>query len=130
MLFSRVHRRFTTWLALLAMVLGALAPTVAQAVVASSDRADWVEVCSVSGMIWVQADASAASSDSPSAPVADASMHCPWCTLHGGAADLPPVSVLAEPLRRQTEPPSAFFHAVTLSGTWAVAHARAPPLAI
>lgn len=127
---SRVHRRFTAWLAMLAMVLGALAPTVAQAVVASSDRAGWVEVCSVSGMIWVQADTDAAPSDSPTAPVADASMHCPWCTLHGGAADLPPVSVLAEPLPRQTEPPPAFFRAVTLSGTWAVAHARAPPLAI
>lgn len=127
---SRVHRRFTAWLAMLAMVLGALAPTLAQAVVASSDRAGWVEVCSVSGMIWVQADTGTTPSDSPSAPVADASMHCPWCTLHGGAADLPPVLVLAEPLPRQTEPPPAFFHAVTLSGTWAVAHARAPPLAI
>lgn len=130
MFLSRVHRRFTAWLAMLAMVLGALAPTVAQAVVASSDRAGWVEVCSVSGMIWVQADTGTPSSDSPSAPVADVSMHCPWCTLHGGAVDLPPVSVLAEPLPRQTEPPPAFFRAVTLTGTWAVAHARAPPLAI
>lgn len=130
MFLSRVHRRFTAWLAMLAMVLGALAPTVAQAVVASSDRAGWVEVCSVSGMIWVQADTGTPSSDSPSAPVADVSMHCPWCTLHGGAADLPPVSVLAELLPRQTEPPPAFFRAVTLTGTWAVAHARAPPLAI
>lgn len=130
MFLSRVHRRFTAWLAVLAMVLGALAPTVAQAVVASSDRAGWVQVCSVSGMIWVQADTGTPSSDSPSAPVADVSMHCPWCTLHGGAADLPPVSLMAEPLPRQTEPPPDFFRAVTLTGTWAVAHARAPPLAI
>jgi Protein of unknown function (DUF2946) len=130
MRLSRVHRRFTAWLAMLAMVLGALAPTVAQAVVVSSDRAGWVEVCSVSGMTWVQVDADTASSDNPSSPGADSAMHCPWCTLHGGAADLPPESSRVEPLQRPTEPPPAFSRAVTLSGTWADAHARAPPLAI
>lgn len=129
MLFSRVHRRFTTWLALLAMVMGALAPTVAQAMVASSDRAQWVEVCSVSGMVWVQTDAGEpASGHDGQAPTRDAAQQCAWCSLHGGAAGLPPVTAKAEPLPRQTDLPPAFLRAVTLSGTWAPPQARAPPL--
>ena len=59
MFLSRLQRRFTAWVALLTLVLGALAPTVAQALVAGSDRADWLQVCSVSGMVWVQADTAA-----------------------------------------------------------------------
>ena len=130
MLFSRVHRRFTTWLALLAMVLGALAPAVAQAVVASSDRAAWVEVCSVSGMVWVKADTgerAGAEHDGP-VPMRDAAQHCAWCSLHGGAAGLPPLITVAEPAPRQTDLPPAFYRAVTPSGTWAPPQARAPPL--
>ena len=57
MFLTRTTRRFATWLAMLAMVMGALAPTVAQAVVASQGGAGWVQVCSASGMVWVQADA-------------------------------------------------------------------------
>eukprot|EP01136_Pigoraptor_vietnamica_P016485 Opistho-1_new@60513 len=129
MLFSRVHRRFTTWLALLAVVLGALAPTVAQAVVASSDRAAWVEICSVSGMVWVKADTgerAGVEHDGP-APMGDAAQHCAWCSLHG-AAGLPPLITVAEPAPRQTGLPPAFYRAVALSGTWAPPQARAPPL--
>ena len=47
MFLSRLHRRITTWVALLTLVLGALAPTVAQALVAGGDRSDWMLVCSV-----------------------------------------------------------------------------------
>ena len=128
MLLARAHHRFTAWLALLAMVLGALAPTVAQAMVRVSDRAQWVEVCSVSGMAWVKADAVAQQTADNDAPATGASMSCPWCTLHSGAAGLPPVTAVAEPWPRQTDHPPAFYRAVSLSGTWAVAHARAPPL--
>jgi len=131
MLFNRTRRQLTAWLAMLVMVFGALAPAVAQAVVASSDRTDWVEVCSASGMLWVRADtgeSAGAEHDGP-VPMSDASQHCPWCSLHGGAADLPPVIAVAEPPPRQTDLLPTFFRAVTLSGTWAVAHARAPPLA-
>jgi len=130
MLFLRAHRRFTTWLALLAMVLGALAPAVAQAMVASSDRAAWVEVCSVSGMVWVKADTGevAEAGHDGQAPMSDASQHCPWCSLHGGAAGLPTAIHLAAALPRQTDLPPAFYRAVTLSGVWAPPQARAPPL--
>lgn len=115
---------------MLAMVLGALAPAVAQAVVVSSDRAQWIEVCGFSGMVLVKADTGAQPADDHSAPASEATMQCPWCTLHGGAAGLPPVAALAEPQPRQTDLPPAFFRAVTLSGIWAPPQARAPPLAV
>jgi hypothetical protein len=124
--YARAHRRLTAWLAMLAMVLGALAPTVAQAVVASSDRDGWVQVCSVSGMMWVQIDADPAEGDSP---MTAGSMDCPWCSVHGGAAGLPPVSGNAGPLQQQAEPLPVYFRSVTLRGTWASGLARAPPLA-
>ena len=54
---SHLHRRFSAWLALLALLLGTLAPAVTQAVAAGSERAGWVQICSVSGMSWVQIDA-------------------------------------------------------------------------
>ena len=78
---------------MLAMVLGALAPTLAHAWVAASDEGQWIEVCSASGMVWLKADGSDASSgglDNPDMPMADMAQHCPWCSLHGAAAGLPP----------------------------------------
>lgn len=118
---------------MLAMVLSALAPTLAQAVVVSSDGPQWVEVCSASGMVWVKADtgvdAANPQDSGHSAPMSDAAQHCAWCSLHGGAADLPPSADVAVPQPRQTERPPAFFYAASPAGVWAVAHARAPPLA-
>lgn len=132
MLLTRAHRRFTTWLAMLALVLGALAPVLAQAVVASSDRAQWVEVCSASGMVWVKADAAedaARSQDDGhrTPPVLDAAMSCDWCSLHGASAALPPPTRAVETQPLAALHPLAFFQAASLTGVWAVAHARAPP---
>ncbi len=131
MFLSRLHRRITTWVALLTLVLGALAPTVAQALVAGSDRADWLQVCSVSGMVWVQADTGEVRDQQPdgSAPMSDASLHCPWCTLHGGASGLPPVDAVAVVPAPLAEQPPAFYRAPLAATVWATAQSRAPPLA-
>ena len=130
MLFSRVHHRCTTWLALLAMVLGALAPTVAQAMVASSDRAAWVEVCSASGMVWVKTDTGevVGTEHDDQTPMSDASLHCPWCSLQGGVAGLPSADQLTGALPRQTDLPPDFYRSVERPGVWAPPQARAPPL--
>ena len=118
---------------MLAMVLGTLAPTLAHAWVAASDEGQWIEVCSASGMVWLKADGSDASSDgqdNPDMPMADMAPHCPWCSLHGAASGLPP-----EPPQAKLIPeagaavPSWRGPAVwtlVLSG----AQARAPPLAV
>ncbi|WP_332745214.1 DUF2946 domain-containing protein [Hydrogenophaga sp.] len=125
MLAHPFHRRFAAWLALLAMVCGALAPTVAQAVVASQGGAGWVQVCSASGMVWVQASATDAS-DGES--MADASRHCPWCHLHG-AAGLPPAALPPLALAPQAEPPRTQPPGLTPATFWPAARSRAPPRA-
>lgn len=126
----RVHRRFIALLALVAMLVGVLAPTVAQAVVVGSDRSGWVEVCSVSGMVWVKADTGEPSDRSleGGGPSSDAMQHCPWCTLHGGVAGLPPSDSMLLPSQRLTDLPSAFYFAPLAATVWAPAQSRAPPL--
>lgn len=131
MFLTRLHRRFTAWVALFALVLGALAPTVTQAMVAGGDRADWLQVCSVSGMVWVKADTGEVRDHQPdsSAPVSDASQHCPWCTLHGGAAGLPVVALHLDLPPRLSDLPPAFYSAPLAATAWAPAQSRAPPFA-
>jgi hypothetical protein len=132
MLFLRVYRRFTAALALLVMVLSVLVPTVAQAVVNASGQAQWVQVCSASGMVWVKAsdaDSAEPGAQDTSQPMGGMSESCQWCTLHGGVAGAP-----AKPLAfvgpvQGAEPPPAFLFSATVTGVWAVAHARAPPAA-
>lgn len=130
MLLTRLHRRFTAWVALLALVLGALAPTVTQAMVAGGDRAEWLEVCSVSGMVWVKADTGeVAQQPDGNAPMVEASQHCPWCTLHGGVAGLPTSQAQLPLPPRLTDLPPAFYRAPLSATVWASAQSRAPPIA-
>ena len=127
---SRFQRRFTAWLAVLVLALATLAPTLAQAVLVSSDRGGWVQVCSASGMFWVQADGAGLGGPLPApegSPMADAGMQCPWCQLHSPVAGLP--TALASlalaaapallPVDATAAPPPA--------DVWIAAPARAPP---
>jgi len=126
----RTHRRFTAALTLLVMLLSVLLPTVAQAVVRASGQAHWVQVCSTSGMVWVNAVNSAEPSEhapSPAGPLGDWSQQCPWCALHGGAAGLPTQDWALAGFTAATEGLPAWGSTAPVSAIWAVAHARAPP---
>jgi Protein of unknown function (DUF2946) len=129
--FLRLHRRITAWLAMLALVLGALAPTVAQAMVVGGERADWLEICSVSGMAWVKVDTGEVRDQQPDggAPAGAASQHCAWCTLHGGVSGLPTVSPVPVMAARLTDLPPAFYLAPMAASVWMPALSRGPPLA-
>ena len=126
MLFTRLQRRFTAWLAVLALLLAALAPTLAQAVVATSDRSDWVQICSASGMVWIKAESSAAGTES--APLADMGMQCPWCLTHSPATGLPPAVASGATPTVAVPIPGHFMTAEPPVGVWTAAPARAPPL--
>lgn len=124
---TRTTHRFAAWLAMLAMLLGALAPTVAQAVVASQGGPGWVQVCSASGMVWMQAEALDGETDGKA--LTDAARHCPWCSLQGSAG-LPPAQW------RQTHPlvdhagrPQTPIRSATPATPWPTALSRAPPQA-
>ncbi|MEZ5703200.1 MAG: DUF2946 domain-containing protein [Burkholderiaceae bacterium] len=130
MSFYRVHRRFAAWLAMCVMVLSALAPVVAQAMVAASDRDQWIEVCSVSGMVLVKADGAAGLGDQmpdSDAPMGDMAKHCPWCSFHGNAVapptDFAPQPLLAPVTQALPEPAAVAFASKSTRSQ----QARAPP---
>lgn len=122
------HRRFSAWLALLAVLWGALVPTLAQAMVSSSDRQGWVEVCSASGVLWVRVDGGAESPSGQSGSMADAAAHCPWCPMQG-AAGLPPEPALTTVSNAQGPVPAAAFTSARPATVWSSAQSRAPPAA-
>lgn len=106
------------------MVFGTLAPTLAQAVVASSDKSGWVQVCSTSGMFWVRADAEPAGQGESGA---DMSAACPWCSLSAGAVGLPASPALALAISGQGSPAPTQLQVDPHSRVWTPAKARAPP---
>jgi hypothetical protein len=130
MVLTRVQRRFTAWLAALAMVLSVLAPTLAQAVVASTERSGWVQVCSASGMFWVQADGGGLDGASPASegsPMADVGTQCPWCQLHCPVAGLPTALASLALAAAPAQLPGDDMAAPPLADVWIAAPARAPP---
>lgn len=121
---TSLQRRFGAWLALLALVLGALAPAATQAVVAGSDRAGWVQICSVSGMAWVQLDAG---EETDSTTDNTAANGCTWCTGH--ALGLLPRAASPWTLAEGATAGVAQAPAsAVLARTWPAAQSRAPPL--
>ena len=68
-------RRFTAWIATFAILLAALAPTLAQALAAGSDRAaPWSEICTATG---VPPNAEMPPGDHRQTE--HGIKHCPWC---------------------------------------------------
>jgi hypothetical protein len=128
-MFARpLHRRFAAWLALLAVLWGALVPTLAQAAVSASSRQGWVEVCSASGVLWVRVDGGAESPSGQSGSMADAAAHCPWCLMQG-AAGLPPEPALSTTANALGPVPAAAFTSARPAAVWSPAQSRAPPAA-
>lgn len=121
--FTLVQRRCFAWLAMLAMLLGALNPAIARTVVAASGSADWVEVCSSTGIMKVLL----ADDEQPAGHLADdAPMVCVLCSHHG-AADLPPVhSPVLHGTFQATAPPIGLTQAPTSTVGLAPAP-RGPP---
>ncbi len=121
--FTRATRRLAAWLTMFAMALGALAPTVAHALVAAKGGPDWVQVCSASGMVWVQID-----DEGGEKSLADAPRHCPLFNLHG-AAGLPPAPPQSMALAPRAGQPPAPFQSVLTAAYWPASQSRAPPQA-
>lgn len=113
-----------------AMVFGAMAPTVAQAMVATSEKGQWIEVCSASGMVWLKTDGTtfaAAVVPDQEKPMTDMGKHCPWCSFHGSPAGLPPASLPGPTLISSTHAASGLGSVALTSKVLCCAQARAPP---
>lgn len=121
-------RTFTAWIACLAILMAALAPSISHALVAvKGANSGWVEVCSVAGTKL----AKLADSNNPASSPAEKAMHsehCPYCFTHAVSLALLPSPALIFPLVNASFPlPSLFYQSSSPLFAWASAQPRAPP---
>ena len=78
-------RHLAHWIAIIAVLMSSVAPTVSQAVsLAQNGQGISIEVCTTTGVKMTQViDASVASVVSDADESAQASGHCPLCMVHG-----------------------------------------------
>ena len=87
--------RVTAWIAMFAILLAALAPTLARALSAAQQQAQpWVEICTVAGM---QIAYQGAPLKGPGEHDAAAFKHCPLCLTHAGQYALAGAACVAWP---------------------------------
>lgn len=128
-MFSLPTRRLLTiWIALLAVLFGALAPSVSYALAAQrGGTAQWAELCGVNGVKRVLVAA-----ETPPAPQRDPLQHhiehCPYCATHGGTFALPPPAALSVAvIGGHDRYPSLYYHAPAPLFPWSAAKPRGPP---
>lgn len=92
----RSTARRWVWLAWVAMLFGAMAPTVSRALAATNGPTGWIEVCTSTGARWVPlatgdvALPKAAIEQPPDTPDSLSLNHCPFCLLSAERLGLPP----------------------------------------
>ncbi len=127
MLIVRMHRILIAWLAVLAIMFGALAPTLAHALASGGGRGEGIEVCGSTGMFLFNAEAASPDTDDTADPQVR-QQHCLWCGLHVDVT-APMPAVTTPLLRCAQEMPPAFYRVGFMSAVWCKAQSRGPPLA-
>jgi hypothetical protein len=109
------------WLAMLAVLFGALAPTLSQAMAAPAQAGSEMQICTMAGMKTIVVDTAPADT-------AHFVKHCADCVLHTSAA-FPPAAngfVFALPAPPSAWPP-LYYQASAPLFPWTAASPRAPP---
>ncbi|OHC61696.1 MAG: hypothetical protein A3H93_06030 [Rhodocyclales bacterium RIFCSPLOWO2_02_FULL_63_24] len=121
------RNRVTAWVAMFAILLAALAPTLARALSAQQQAQPWAEICTVAGM---QSAYQGAPLQGSGEHDAAAFKHCPFCLTHAGQYALPGAACAAWPasaLGIGWVP--AFFATPPIRFIRVAAQPRAPPTA-
>ena len=125
---ARRHLPSLAWIALLAMLLLALLPTLSRAMaVAQGESAVWAEICTAQGMKRVALDSQ---TSDPAAPEAAGGHldHCPFCSLCAQAVGMPPAPLVVRDVSATAEHvPPLFLQAPRTLFAWRRAQPRAPP---
>jgi hypothetical protein len=119
---NEITRRAAAWIACLAILFAALAPSISHAM-----RADaWTEVCSASSVKMVKV---APGQGDPDDAVAGHLEHCALCATHPNAPALLPSNAGSMPLLlgRDSYPP-LYFQSPSPLAAWTHAQSRAPPV--
>jgi uncharacterized SAM-binding protein YcdF (DUF218 family) len=123
----RAFRRLFSWVALLAILGGALAPAVSHAVYSQTGKS-FLEICTAQGtrLIAVDADADPVTGGQHNVVME----HCPFCVPHAGSLGLLPTAelVFKQPADGSRFYPPLFYTAPRPLFAWASAQPRAPPV--
>jgi hypothetical protein len=122
-MFNRAFiRRFAAWIACLAMLFAALAPSVSHAMAAAQGDA-WTEICSASGIKMVKADM--AGDTEQASPHLE---HCAFCATHPDALAVLSSKAWSIPVLAGREDfPPLFYQSSSPLANWSPAQSRAPP---
>lgn len=126
---TRSMQRIATWIALCAILMASLAPSISHAVAAAQGIPNgWTEICTVEGAKLVKIDDLKSKRPAP-ADKASHFEHCPFCLHHGVSLGMPPNVDFVMPLIEGTNMlPSLFYQASRPLFAWTTAHPRAPPM--
>jgi hypothetical protein len=128
MRLDRTYRTFASWIVGVSILVGALAPTLAQSWPGAAG-ATWLQVCTSLGTKLVKLDTTGV----PTSPLpAPDQMHaqCPYCSLHASGAILSPVVWVAlAALLFLFEVPRPALAVLRQRLSWVAPQSRGPPQA-
>jgi hypothetical protein len=130
----RLRQRPVAWLAIFAMLLGALAPTISRAMVPGAGARLLADVCSAAGVGFVEVDRAKSSRSNEAAidreggQQAHSTDRCPYCCTHAGVAVASPQAtglLVASP--GSVRLPRLSLVSPRPRHAWSPSHPRAPP---
>ena len=126
MRLHRASRVLTSWIAVVAILMAALAPSISHAL-SAKNGASLIEVCTALGAKWVQPDGSS-KDQAPASGGVHPFEHCPYCSVHANAVGIPAAPVVpALAISSSDLLPTAFLAAPHTLYAWVSAQPRAPP---
>lgn len=117
------------WIVSLTILLGALLPSLSQAMV-SQQTGGFAEICSATGATVVLLNGEITDGGHDKSSTDSSSMNCPFCAIHHGAPSLPPSELVwVLPTTLRFEAPQLFLQSPRPLFAWAPTLARGPPSA-
>ncbi len=119
-------RMFNLWMAVFAVLMAALAPTVTQAMQGDGGPAP-LQVCSQFGPKWISTDETAPDGKKSAPGGLHAYEHCPYCSVHAAGLGMPPVPFEPPALPLSHAAHWRYSAATPTLDTWSDALSRGPP---
>lgn len=124
---NNVTRGVAAWIACIAMLFAALAPSISHALSASRGET-WTQICSPGGTKLIKVIDGVAVTADPAEQHSSHLKHCPLCAVHADSTALPPGAAVAIPLLETADVvPYLFLRSPRPLPVWTSAQARAPP---
>jgi hypothetical protein len=118
------RKRLQVWIACLAILLNALAPSISHAL--SPVPSTMMEICSAAGTRWVAGEQ--ATTDASKKSPLDHLEHCPFCMTHADTFALPlPLLPSFAVAGGHALFPALFYHSPSPLFSWSAAKPRGPP---